>query len=288
MIVSDAPARPDRDKGYDVEFLQPGANYRPKWGSRSDVFRRSSTCRLDISYGHGPRGFLDYFPAAGARHAPTVIFLHGGFWQKGDKSFYSFVAEPYVNRGVSCITLNYDFCPSVRLSAISRQVRAALRWIWDNGDRLGIDRNRLHISGHSAGAHLSAMMMVTDWPRYADGLPDKLLKSAVLISGLYDLAPLLHEPANSQLRLDEDEAREQSPIRHPAATDAPQLIACGQQESDVFHAQTSLYASTFSSPSRVVRHCLIEDCNHFDIMDVYADPDSELFGKALALMHLEQ
>ncbi|MAK55088.1 MAG: hypothetical protein CML17_04490, partial [Pusillimonas sp.] len=85
--------------GYGLDVLRAEVNYRPAWGERSAAFREKARCLLDVSYGHGSRGTLDCFPAENGLHAPTLIFIHGGYWHKGDKSFYSYVAEPFVARG---------------------------------------------------------------------------------------------------------------------------------------------------------------------------------------------
>lgn len=284
MVETQQPNRPERHRGYDVEYLDPGSNFRPKWGVRSEALRQSVACKLDIAYGYGQRGHLDFFPAANASQAPTLIFLHGGYWQKGDKAFYSYVAEPYLKQGVSCITLNYDFCPSVRITEIVAQIRAAVTWVWHNAATLGLARDQLHISGHSAGAHLSAMMMATDWPAHDVEMPADVLKSAALISGIYDLAPLLQEPANSQLQLDDAEVGLQSPTLLRSMTDAPQLVAYGEQESDAFHQQSQAYADSRHLGAGKLSCVAIPGRHHFDIMDAYADGQSDLFAQALALI----
>lgn len=283
-IIEQTQTHPDKDKGYELGHLKPEVNYRPEWGRRSAEFRAATPCRLDLSYGHGPRGHLDFFPAAHAAESDTLIFIHGGYWQKGDKSFYSFVAQPFVERGVSCVLLNYDFCPSVRISDITAQIQAAMTWLWRNGRELGISTDKLHISGHSAGAHLAAMMATTDWSAQDASMPNDLLKSAALISGIFDLEPLLQVPDNQVLKLDAQEAGAQSPIRRELAADIPQLVVCGEWESDEFHRQSDLYTARFNSGGRRPERYNVKQCNHFDVVDHLANPETPLFEKVLEMI----
>ncbi len=269
--------------GYGLDILRAQDNYRPAWGERSAAFREKAHCLLDVSYGHGNRGVLDCFPAENGLHAPTLIFIHGGYWHKGDKSFYSYVAEPFVARGVSCIVINYDFCPNVRMADIVQQVRVAVAWIWRNADSLGVSRN-LFVSGHSAGGHLSAMMMSTDWASYDPNLPTGMLRGAIPVSGLYDLQPLVEIPLNDVLGMDADEAAAISPVKQRLVSNVAQLVVCGEAESDAFNEQSDLYVSTFETPERPLARYSVPGANHFDVMNAFADPEQVLFQKILALV----
>ncbi|HCN73783.1 MAG TPA: esterase, partial [Pusillimonas sp.] len=137
------------------------------------------------------------------------------------------------------ITINYDFCPEVRMADIVQQVRVAVTWIWRNADSLGVSRN-LFVSGHSAGGHLSAMMMGTDWASYDPNLPTGMLRGAIPVSGLYDLQPLVEIPLNDVLGMDADEAAAISPVKQRLVSNVGQLVVCGEAESDAFNAQSDL------------------------------------------------
>jgi arylformamidase len=274
--------RPDRGRRFDVSYVDAGTHFRPRWDASSEALRKSLDCRLDLAYGPGARDRLDFFPAKDAAQAPTVIFIHGGYWQRGDKSGYSYIAQPFVKHGVSCITLNYDLCPGVRIGQIVAQVQSAVKWIWHNAPSLGVARDRLNISGHSAGGHLSAMMMATDWPALDARMPADALKSGILISGVYDVRPLAQEPGFDQLHLDAAQAQTISPLLLPGVTRQPRLLAYGEQESDIFHQQSLDYAAHLSPG--VASSLMVKGCNHFQIMDQYASEHSELFSKALALV----
>lgn len=269
---------------YELQHLRPDQNFISRWAERSAAVRASAPCKLDIPYGSDAREQLDFFPAPNNGDGPTLIFVHGGYWQKGDKSVYSFVAEPFTANGVSVITLSYSLCPTVRLTQISPQIRKALAWLWNNGKELGISPDKLHIMGHSAGAHLTAMMMTTDWQTIQPGIPTDFLKSAIPISGIYDLQPLLFTHQKDALRLSEDEAVAESPTNHILRMNSPQLVACGQDESAEFNRQSDVYVERFNASSRHMRRYSVSGRNHFEVLDELTTPGSDFFQQALSLI----
>ena len=163
--------------------------------------------------------------------APFLLYIHGGYWQRGDKSIFSFVAEPFVRQGVSVALINYNLCPGVRFSEIAPQVRRAVAWLWQNATELSISRENFCVMGHSAGGHLTVEMMSTDWTSEAGDLPRELIKTVIALSGIYDLEPIRFVSENGGLGLDAAEAQAVSPIHRGPATDAPQLIAYGELET---------------------------------------------------------
>ena len=261
------------EKQYALGHLRPDLNFLPDWNRRSMAFRQAGRCQLDIAYGSGDRDRLDYFPTAEPKSSPTVVFIHGGYWLRGDKSAYSFLAESFVNNGASFVAINYDFCPGMRLTQIVEQARKAMAWLWHNIDGLGGNREKLCIAGHSAGAHIAGMMMITDWPSFAEGLPQDMFKAALLVSGIFDLEPLLSTSNNDLLHLDQAEAFSQSPINHAAVTNAPQLIAYGEDETEEFKRQSDRYVTAFGVLSgRGTRH--VVSGNHFVVLNELSDEQS--------------
>ncbi|MDA9478103.1 hypothetical protein XI03_27210 [Bradyrhizobium sp. CCBAU 65884] len=268
------------EKQYALGHLRPDLHFLPDWNGRSTAFRQASKCQLDLSYGAGPRDRLDYFPSAEPKSSPTVVFIHGGYWQRGDKSSYSFLAETFVKNGVSFAAINYDFCPGVRMTQIVDQARKAMAWLWHNVDGLGGDREKLSIVGHSAGAHISGMMMTTNWPSFSEGLPQDLVKGAILVSGIYDLGPLLATSNNDQLHLDPDEAYSQSPVNQTRISNVPQLVACGKDETQEFKWQSDRYVSIFRSLNRNISRHVVPG-NHFDVLNELCDERSSFHRTAL-------
>jgi len=272
------PLSAELEAQYNMRLLRPDfeASLLPQWLARSAAFRRLPRARLDLAYGPHERDRLDYFPAASAR-APLLIFVHGGFWQRGDKSVYSFVAEPFVAAGISVVLLNYTLCPAVTVAEIVLQSQRALTWLWRHADTLGLARERWLVSGHSAGGHLAARMMATHWDILGADLPKRMLSGAILISALFDLVPLCETSINEGLRLERDHAQAESALQHAPATDAPQLIAVGGAETSAFDQQARAYATAFGNAERSMPHYRIDHCDHFDVVQAFADQSHPFF-----------
>jgi len=273
----------DMEGQYNLRALRP--DYEsvvvPDWQKRSEHARASLSCRLDIAYGASDRQKLDFFPASSPEKRPTLIYFHGGYWQRGDRSLYSFLAEPFVRHEVNVILPGYDLCPAVSITTISQQARGALAWIWRNAGELGIARDRLAVMGHSAGGHITGMMMGTDWQSIGSDLPPDLVKAGIPISPLNLLEPLRFTTIGTALNMSEAEAARESPINHPPTTNAPQLVVCGGRETEEFHRQADIYAAAFATPQRAIERYVVPDCDHFDELNALADDSHTFFQKAL-------
>jgi len=257
----------------------------PDWVARSDAARDNLSCALDIRYGDGPKQKYDVFNC-GSNEAPVLIYFHGGYWQRGDKSIYSFLAEPFVAAGVNVVVVGYDLCPDVSLTIISEQARQAVADIYRKAGELGLNPKKLAIMGHSAGGHITEMMMGTDWSTYGKGLPIDLINVGIPISPLSLLEPVrLTAGLNAGIRMDEAEAESQSPmINHPPVTNAAQMVVVGGAETDEFHRQAQMYVDKFKSKDRAMELYVVPDVDHFDELNVLANPKSPFFNKTLAFI----
>ncbi|MCK6430400.1 MAG: alpha/beta hydrolase, partial [Burkholderiaceae bacterium] len=235
---------------YTVEFCEREYNARAaipdhpqifaRWAEQAAATRRLRACLVDLPYGESSAEKLDLFPAR-SDNAPLFVFIHGGYWRSLDKSDFSWIAPPLVNHGIAVALLNYGLAPKTALEDIVRQMLRALAWLYRNADRYGFDPERIYVSGHSAGGHLTAMTMAALWDVYAPDLPRNLVKGGLAISGLYDLEPLVHAPfVNVDLKLDVRRARRLSPAYMPPATRAPLYTAVGALESSEFRRQNAL------------------------------------------------
>lgn len=269
------------EQQYNVRLARPDfeSHVIPGWLARSSGFRERAVAKIDVAYGSLARERLDIFLAGGNVGGPVVVFFHGGYWQRFDKSVFSFIAEPFVRSGVSVVMPNYDLCPSVRIGHIPQQARRAVAWVWRNAAGLGIDRNRIFVMGHSAGGHITAMMMATRWESLMPDLPHDLVKGGIPISGLFDLQPLIPTSINRGLGMDEEEAAAQSPMHHPPATNAPQLVACGGKEPAEFHRQADAYTRAFSTEERRIERFTIPARDHMDELDDLSDERAKFFQK---------
>lgn len=264
--------RPD----YDVTVI-------PDWMKRSEAARARLRGRTDLVYGEGPKQKLDLF-STGKADAPTLVYFHGGYWQRGDKSVYSFLAEPFVANGAHVIVVGYDLCPSVSITRISEEAREALAWIWRNAGDLGIAREALTVMGHSAGGHITEMIMGTDFSALGEDLPKSVVRAGAPVSPLTELGPLRFTSLNEGPQMDAAEAERESPIHHPPVTDAPQLVVVGGGETDEFHRQARLYVDRFQTATRDIELYVVPAVDHFDELNVLARTDSPFFAKTLRLL----
>ena len=255
-----------------------------RWKTRSQTAREHEPCHLDLAYGPSAAEKLDIFPAHGECSA-LLVFIHGGYWRSLDKSDFSYIARPFTERGVSVALLNYALCPQVSIETIVKQNLLAIAWLWHNSSRYGANPGRLYVAGHSAGGHLTAMMLAARWNDYMPELPHNLVKGGLAISGLYDLEPMVYAQfLNVDLKLDKTLARNLSPVGMPPATSAPLYTAVGGDESDEFKRQNALIAKTWRNA--FAGDIAMPGCNHLTVMEELGNPDSALFKGAMKMMGL--
>ena len=261
----------------------------PNWIKDSKKARENLNCTLDVRYADGDNQKLDVF-LCGDKKAPTLIWIHGGYWQRGDKSIYSFLASPFVEIGANVIIVGYDLCPNVSMTRISEELREAVSFIWNNGKILGINRDKISVMGHSAGGHLTQMMMATDWPARDSAFPSDIIKAGIPVSPLSYLEPVrLTLALNANLQMDAKEANLESPMtNHPPHTNAPQLVVVGGAETDEFHRQSEMYVNSFRTQQRMIEMYVVPDVDHFDELNVLADQESTFFKKVCAMIGLER
>jgi arylformamidase len=220
-----------------------------------------------IVYGPGPRHTIDLF--AGDGHGPIVVFIHGGYWQALDGSSFSHCARGLNARGVDVAVPGYDLCPEVNVDDIIGQMRAATR-------ELARMERQLIMSGHSAGGHLAACMLATDWRALDSGLPKDLVAAVYSISGLFDLTPLVETSINKALRLDVSTAKAASPLfwEPPAHGDLDAVV--GADESAEYFRQSRTIVEKWRVPGVATRFGTVAGANHFTAIAPLADPDSAM------------
>lgn len=241
-------------------WARDAAAFRDAWGEKE----------LGIPYGPGERERLDLFRPGPGGEWPVALFIHGGYWQALDRSFASHCARGLLARGVAVAVPSYDLCPGVTLRAIVEQMRAAVGLLHRRGAR------RVLAMGHSAGGHLTAMLMATDWA--ARDLPPGMVPAGVAISGVFELEPLLGTSIGAGLRLDRAEARALSPALLPKPEGAVLHAVVGGAESGEFRRQTRDFAARWGGTAEE-----LGGLNHFTVLDPLADPDSALVERAVRL-----
>jgi arylformamidase len=246
------------------------------WRKRSQEARDRISCMIDVPYGPGPRERVDFFPAL-SQPAPFLVFIHGGYWRSMDKLDFSFLADPFVRRGVSLALLNYDLFPGTTMSQLVAQVRRAYAWVAENATRFGVIPSLIHLAGWSAGAHLAAMVLCS-----TRAIP---IASLLAISGVYDLMPILQTEANSDLRLDNYDAEGNSPLRLlPTNKQCPASIIWGADETLAFRKQSSDLVSVWSGHGIDVRSLEVEKLHHYAVMNALADESGPVFGESVRLL----
>jgi arylformamidase len=253
-----------------------------RWADQGAKMRRRRAGLIDMPYGDDEGERLDFFPTM-QRNSPLLAFIHGGYWRSLDKSDFSWIAPPFLDAGVAVAFLNYGLAPRVAVEDIVRQQLKAIVWLYTRAEELGFDRQRIVVGGHSAGGHLTAMMMAARWPEVDPDLPTDLVKGGIAISGLYDLEPLVPLPfIKSDLLLDAAAARKVSPVHLPPATDAPLLTAVGALESSEFKRQTRLIHQAW--PHNAREELEVAGADHLTVCDRLGEPESALFRAALDLV----
>jgi arylformamidase len=280
-------------RDYDQAALDAQYNNRkrfPDYVARFEAWRQLSAraraaldARLELAFGDQPSERLDLFPAP-LGEAPLYVFVHGGYWYSLDKSDFSYVAAGMVPNGVSTAVTNYVLAPNADMDEIVRQNRAALAWLWRNARELGIDRERIYVTGHSAGGHLAAMLLATDWPRFGAGLPADLVKGACAISGIFELEPIRLSYLNQTLRLTPEMAARNSPALLSYPCRANLLLVLGEDESAEYHRQSQDMAAKWRALRYPCEYCVPDRLDHFTIVDSLGDPAADLVRRQLQQM----
>ena len=268
--VSDAPV-----------FLQ-------RWQQSSAAVRMSQSKRIDLRYGPGAKETLDIFPGK-ASGAPVLVFIHGGYWCRLDKSDHSFIAPTFTRTGVCVVVPNYALCPGlpgdeVTVPRIVMQMVAALAWTWRNVAAYGGDQQRICVVGHSAGGHLAAMLLACLWRAYGADLPADLVKSAISISGLHELESIRRTPhLQAQLHLTPEQVRQASPALLPAPDAGTLHAVTGADESAEFLRQNRLIQQAWGKERVPVCEAL-PGLNHFSVLEALIEHGHRLHGLARELL----
>jgi arylformamidase len=262
------------DVDYEVEYnnrarVPENPSLIAGWARDAAAYRERHPPR-SIPYGPGARHIIDFFEGDG--NAPIVAFIHGGYWQALDGSFFSHLAGGLNAHGVSVAIPTYDLCPDVTVDHIVRQMRAATRELARRG-------RPLVMSGHSAGGHLAACMLATDWPGFDASLSADLVVAAYAISGLFDLGPLVETSINKALRLDHATARDVSPLFWNAPLRGSLDAVVGENESAEYFRQSHGIVERWGAAGVATRFGAIPTANHFTAIAPLADPGSPMVAR---------
>ncbi len=244
----------------------------------SEAYRREAKVEADLAYGAGARHRYDlYRPKSSGSDAPVVVYIHGGYWQRGDRKDNGFIARELNAEGVTVALPSYSLCPSVGVIDIVGELRQCLKAVWEKTKRRPV------VVGHSAGGHLAAAMLATDWSKIP-GVPTDLVKAAYAISGVFDLAPLLPTSLNEALKLDPAKARAASPLHWPAPGKGRTFVAAaGGDETQEFVRQALEITAAWSQAGVAAECVVVPGANHFTIVDELVRRNSAMLARIVGM-----
>ena len=240
-------------------------------------------CQKNLPWGERPDEIFDYFPAASA-NAPLLVYIHGGYWQEHSKDESLFAAPDCVANGIAYAAIDYTLAPQASVGFIVEQCRRAIASLHRQASALGFDARRIYVSGNSAGAHLAAMLLVAGW-QAAYGLGDDVVAGAVLLSGIYDLEPLMGTYIDAALHLTGEDVAALSPMRLKPGRPVRTIVAWGDNETAEFKRQSRAFAATLVSAGFSVSEFELAGTNHFDIVFGLAHRGSVLGDATLEMIH---
>ncbi|XP_076001463.1 kynurenine formamidase [Genypterus blacodes] len=238
---------------------------------------------LNVPYGEGDGEKLDvYIPSTTSLDVPLVICIHGGYWQFLSKEEFGFMAVPLIHKGVVLVAVDYDIAPKGNMDLMVSQVRKSVVSVIQQYSHI----SGLYLCGHSAGAHLAAMILSTDWSQY-NVTPQ--IKGAFLVSGIYDILPILSTTVNEPLKMTEEVA-----VRNSPSNLVPQLkisssschivVAVAQHDSPEFRKQSEQYCKALEAAGLNVTMEDVPNTDHFDVIEKMIDGDYRLTKLLLKMM----
>jgi arylformamidase len=255
------------------------------WGKWSQAARSELPSSLNRTFGTTPIEAIDIFPAAEPL-SPIYLFIHGGYWYSLDKSDYSYVAKGMRPHGITTVINNFGLAPDHNMDTIVAQNRAALAWLWKNAASYGGDCNRIYVCGHSAGGHLGAMLLATDWPAFDPELPMNPVKGVCAIGGIFDLEPIRLSFLNQKLHLTIEQVEKYSPISLRYPVPAPLSLVVAVNESDEFHRQSEQMRILWRNLGWPVELLVPSNLDHFSVVNDLIDPKCMLVQHQLSQMQL--
>lgn len=258
--------------------------YAERSAAAREAARAAGCLHEGLEYAAGDAAKLDLFLPAGDQSAPLLVYIHGGFWQQLSRADSAFAAPDVTRHGGGLAALGYTLAPRASLAEIVQETREALVWLYRQCALYGLDRKRIVVAGSSAGAHLAAMLMLTDWTQFE--LPEQIIAGAVLVSGVYDLSVVAQSYVNEPLSLSTEGINLLSPRRLMPRHTCPVHMVFSANEPDEFKRESHCYARhlTRHGQSCVVRE--IAGRHHFDVVLDLADPDTALGHATLSMLGL--
>ena len=276
------------DDAYDQTVYAPN---QPLIAARRKIASESVLKRLGlpqrVAYGPTEVEKLDIYKTR-RQNAPVVIYIHGGAWRNGTAKDFAAPAEMFMNAGAHFVVPDFVQVQDAggSLLPMIEQVRRAVTWVDKNAASFGGDAERIFITGHSSGAHLAGVTLVTDWVNVY-GLPPDVIKGGLLVSGMYDLKPVRLSKRSEYVKFTDEIEEKLSSQRHLDKLNAPVIIAYGTQETPEFQRQSREFAAAVKAAGKPVELIVGAGFNHFEMQETFANPYGIAGRAALALMQLK-
>ena len=275
------------DAAYDQAAYAPMlSQFNKRYASISETTRKRLGAPKRFAYGPTPIEGLDLFAARNA-NAPIFVFVHGGRWRYGSAADYAYPSDLFVNAGVNFVVLDFIQVNDANgdLRPMADQVRRGIAWVYKNAASFNGDAKRFYIGGHSSGAHLAGVAMVTDWQKEF-GLPPDMITGGHLASGIYDLKPARLSARSNYIKFDDDMEQALSSIRHIELLRAPITVTYGTFETPEFQRQSRDFAAAVKAAGKPVELLEAPDFNHFEMCESFGNPYGPNGLAALKLMKL--
>ena len=277
------------DNAYDQAVYAPN---QPLVHARRAAATARAKARLGapqrFQYGASEIESVDVYPTKkNPENAPINIYVHGGAWRNGRSADFAFLAEMIVDAGAHSVIVDFNNIDDVggNLMTMAQQVRSAVAWVYNNAPKFGGDKNRIYLTGHSSGGHLTSCIVTCDWQRDF-GLPKDIVKGAMLASGMYELTPVRLSKRSKYVNFTDAIVDELSAMRHIDRLNCPIVVAHGTQETPEFQRQARDFAAAVKAAGKPVTFIVAEGYNHFEIQETLASPYGLLGREVLNLMKL--
>jgi arylformamidase len=263
------------DRAYNQVLWAPNADAVRIFQQRRSAELRERLSHFVEHYGPGADETVEIFPTKRAG-APVVLFVHGGSWLPQPHNAFVYFADTLTGAGAHLVAARFStLAPTpgnLRMPEMIDQLRRCVVWLHRNAAEFG--GGKIHLLGHSSGAHLASVLLTTDWRKF--GAPENVLASGTCVSGMYDLRPVLLSARGDYVKLTGAEEDEFSAIRHVERVRCPLLVANGDRESPEFQRHARSFAAALTAAGRSATLLQIPDSNHFEIIASMTDPHSPL------------
>jgi arylformamidase len=275
----------------DAAYDQPtyafnGRQVGQRQAANSEQMRQRLGEPTRVSYGSHEAEKVDVYRTQAA-NAPIQIFVHGGAWLGGSAKSSGYLAEPFLRAGAHVAIPDFARVDKLGGSLIEMeaQVRSAIAWVYKNAKSFGGDANRVFLSGHSSGGHLAASALIADWQRDY-GVPDDVIKGAVIVSGMFELYPVSLSARSNYVKFDQATLEGLSPMRHIDKLNMPLVVAHASLDTPEFQRQSREFVQALKAAGKRVQFLVGEGYNHYEFIETMANPYGILGAAALAQMGL--